>query len=299
MRIHFIVISIAFIPFFAQSQIDVQATLSNNRIFIGDQTELKIQAMFPVEYEFQALLLDTIKSVGLEHRSPQKQDYWETHKHIPGGLMYRNNIIIQAFLPDTVDIPPIPMLFSKGNVMDTFYTLPLRLTVFPVEPDSSGKLMPIATIIEEPQTWEDYQLLAVGVILALATIVGAIFLFLKRKKAKEIAAIPIVLSPIENAAQLLDTLEQEQLWQKGDYKAFCTKLSYTLRLFLEQAHGISALETTSSVILQQVEKQEDMQSELPVWKELLIITDAVKFANATPPIAFYETAIDKARGLTE
>lgn len=286
-------------PFFVQSQVDVQATLSNNRIFIGDQTELKVQAMYPVEYEFQAILLDTIRTKGIEYRLPQKQNYWENFKHIPGGMMYRNSITIQAFQPDTVDIPPIPMLFSKGNVMDTFYTLPVRLTIFPVEPDSSGKLLPIANIIEEPQTWEDYQWLAVSIVLIFATIVGVIFWLLKRKKAKEIAAIPIILSPTDNAAQLLDKLANEQLWQKGEYKAFCTKLSYTLRLYLEQAYEISALDTTSSAILQQIENQEFMSNELPIWNELLNTTDAVKFANATPPIAFYETALDKARGLLE
>ncbi len=275
----------------------MQATLSKNRIFIGDKTNLLFEITYANGYEVETILPDTVKSVGLEYLAPQNESYWDSHHQVPGGTVYKTTLSLQGFLSDTLDIPPIPVLYSHDGVIDTIFTLPLKLSIFSVEPDSSGVIEPIMPILEEPKTMEDYQNYLIFAFLAILSIATIAYVYQKKKtKAIQNNEI-IVISPREKALQNLAQLEEKQLWQKGETKLFCSELSYILRQFLEEEYQISALENTTPAILQELDKHAFFDENYSAWKLLLQTTDLVKFSNATPEISFFEKAFDHATQL--
>lgn len=280
-----------------KAQIDIQATLSKNRIFVGDKTELTLQVIYSNGWEFETLNPDTIKSVGIEFSIPKNEGYWETHKNVPNGTMYRTKISLQCFNPDTLDIPPIPIYYTHEGVMDTAYTLPLLLTVFPVEPDSTNSLTAILPIMEEPKNIEDYQNQIILVIFMLLTLGCGYYFYRKNIHRIQKAKYVIELSASEKAMIELKNLENKNLWQNGENNRFCTELSHILRDFLESQYKIQALENTTSEILSQLRNCEAIEQYFHVWSEILLATDAVKFSNAKPERIFFEQAIPKATTL--
>jgi hypothetical protein len=279
------------------AQVNVQAALSNNRIFIGDKTQLNISVTYPNTYEIETMIPDTIKRVGLEFTMPQNESFWDSHHHTTGGMEYKTSITIQAFEPDTLDVPPIPILYSHDGKLDTAYTMPLALTVFPMLPDSAGVAKPIKDIMREKQSFEDfYPYVLFAVLLLVAIGVGYYFYQKKMRQGftlKEVAQD----SPQARALRKLRQLEMEQFWQKGKYDEFCTTLSYILRSFVEEAYQIQALENTTAYIISNLEKENIAPEDLADWKHLLQNCDAVKFANVMPDISFFENAIEQAKNL--
>jgi hypothetical protein len=275
----------------------VQATLSSNRIFIGDKTNLSFEITYSNGYDIETIIPDTVKSVGLEFVAPKNESYWDSHDQVPGGTSYRTSLSLQGFQPDTVDIPPIPVLYSHDGVIDTAYTLPLKLTIFSVEPDSLGVIEPILPILEEAKMMEDYQNYLILAFLTIFGITILLYFYQKKKMVKAKNNAILTLSSQEKALQNLTELDKKQLWQKGKTKLFCAELSYILRHFLEDEYQVPALENTTLDILQQLENQANFDKNYNTWKLLLQTTDLVKFSNAMPDTYFFETAFGNARQL--
>jgi hypothetical protein len=275
----------------AFAQVSVQATLSNNRIFIGDQTDILLDIVYPDGYEIEAIIPNPISMVGLEYLPIEQQDYWQTHTAVNGGTRYKTNITIQAFAPDTLDIPPLPILYSHAGKMDTAFSAPMALMIFPVMPDSVGKIQPIKEILTEPKTLEDYYIEIIIAILAFAALGIFYYFYLRRKKTINISN-KTQGSPEQRALRKLQQLEQKKYLQIADYNTFCTELSYILRQFLEETYAIDALEMPTSDIVAFIDSH-DFKYQAN-WKNILLTCDAVKFANAEASNHFYQNIIDDA-----
>jgi hypothetical protein len=273
------------------AQVSVQATLSNNRIFIGDKTDILLDIVYPDGYEIEAIIPNAINSVGLEYQPIEQQDYWRTHSAVSGGTRYKTNITIQAFAPDTLDIPPFPILYSHGGEMDTVYTNPMALLIFPLMPDSTNRIQPIKEILVEPKTLEDYYVEIIAAALLFAVLGVFYYFYLKRKKNINISN-QTQGSPEQRALRKLQQLKQKNYLQAAAYNTFCTELSYILRQFLEETYAIDALETPTSDIAQFIDNHDFKHQ--AIWKNILFTCDAVKFANAEATHHFYENVIDDA-----
>lgn len=299
MRIYFYIVAFISLPCSLVAQVNVQAALSNNRIFIGDKTQLNISVTYPSTYEMETLIPDTIKRVGLEFTMPQNESFWDSHHYTTEGMEYKTSITIQAFEPDTLEVPPIPILYSHDGRIDTAYTMPLGLMVFPMLPDSADVAAPIKDIIREEKSFEDfYPYLSFAVFLLVAIGIGYYFYQKKMRQGfvlKDIAQD----SPQFRALRKLQHLEKEQFWQKGQYDEFCTALSYILRSFAEEEYQIQALENTTTYIISHLEKENISPDNLADWNMLLQNCDAVKFANVTPDVSFFENAIGKTQKLID
>jgi hypothetical protein len=295
LRVYFYLIVLISLAQVLVAQVNVQAALSNNRIFIGDKTQLDIRVSYPNTYEMETLIPDTIKRVGLEYTMPENESFWDSHHYTTEGMEYKTSITIQAFEPDTLEVPPIPILFTHDGKLDTAYTMPLALTVFPMLPDSAGVAAPIKNIIREEKTIEDYYPYILFVVLILIAI-GVGYYFYQKKMRQGFTLKDIAQdSPQARALRKLQQLEMEQFWQKGKYDEFCTTLSYILRSFVEEEYQIQALENTTAYIIANLEKENIEPEHLADWNNLLQNCDAVKFANVTPEVSFFENAIEQAK----
>jgi len=109
--------------------------------------------------------------------------------------------------------------------------------------------------------------------------------------------VPIIKEIIPahiTALAALQKLKEEAIWKEGFYKEFYSILSEILREYLEKRYGLFALELTTDeiiVTLKSVSIDSDSKSRL---KQVLFLSDMVKFAKEIPIAPENEQSINNA-----
>jgi hypothetical protein len=126
--------------------------------------------------------------------------------------------------------------------------------------------------------------IGIFLIIMAATLI-AVKRFTHRQNLEErptkIAAEP--KEPAYSIAQRkINHLSEKKPWQKGDLKAYHTSISYILREYLEGELGFQALEKSTSEILANCSKKSFSEKNTRSIRQLLSLTDLVKFAKQLP-----------------
>jgi hypothetical protein len=108
-------------------------------------------------------------------------------------------------------------------------------------------------------------------------------LYLKRKEKGYILKPPEPKRPAhELAFEALDELLKKDLINAGLIKQFYSELSEIIRRYIEGRYYVPALEETSTEILHELKNQELSEKSFANVKELLQLSDLVKFAKYRP-----------------
>lgn len=214
------------------------------------------------------------------------------------GPQWVQNFTLITFDSATLVLPPLSVRLHLG---ETAQTNPLQLQVVPTAAEADVKtLAPIRDIERSVINWRDYWPWALG---ALALLLIASRLLRRKKKAPS----PVAVAPPEppqtpihaEALQKITLLERKRLWEKDQIKAHYAELSLILREYLEKRYGIPALESTTMEI-EGLLKRTDFPKMLNLAiQDLLNKSDMAKYAQANPPAAFHEKAIEKARSIIQ
>ncbi|PRZ26344.1 hypothetical protein [Flavobacterium granuli] len=125
-------------------------------------------------------------------------------------------------------------------------------------------------------------------ILALILGIGALVYWFVKKQQKKKIEQEVYKTPIEKATSLLNTLEQKELWQKGEVKAYYSELTDIARNYIEEAIEIPAMESTTSELIvglraASVKKKMTVSQEtIENLERVLKQADLVKFAKSKP-----------------
>src|SRR6478735_433004 len=181
-------------------------------------------------------------------------------------------------------IPPLKVLINKK----AFLTDPILVEVSNVVVDTLKQKMydikPIASA-ESDNSWIWKLLL---VLLFLGGIAAVAYWWFKIRKKEEKEEEIVFKSPIEKATTLLNTLEQKQLWQRGEIKSYYSELTDIARNYIEEAIEIPAMESTSTELIQglriaSMKKKMTLSQETIENLEVVLQTaDLVKFAKSKP-----------------
>ncbi len=105
---------------------------------------------------------------------------------------------------------------------------------------------------------------------------------------------PIVEDPAHIVAlRELEKIRSEKMWLKNQ-KEFYTRLTDTVRGYIEKRYGIQAMEQTSNEILKDLAKQKMEPKVYSELSDLLNLSDLVKFAKYTAPHQECESSIPAA-----
>lgn len=143
----------------------------------------------------------------------------------------------------------------------------------------------IKPIRKAPFVWTDFLWilwLVLGVALLLALIGLIIYFIVNKKKKGYFFKPPVVLPAHVRAANELDKLKSEKIWQQGREKEFYSKLTDILRRYIYEREGIYAMEMTSGEILNNIRQISDVDSVYDNLKQILSTADLVKFAKYKP-----------------
>ena len=288
----------------AQAQVSVLGALDNNKILIGDQAVLHLEAKYPENYEVIGIDLSVLDSI-IAEKNAQNPDpdpgqleilqleNWDTLVH-NGLVTLSRDVKLTAWKPGVYYVPPIIFRFQENKKLtQSKATNRLALLVDSPITDQTAtdsiQLAPIKEIILEPLKFQDFLPYIIALAVLIGVIVLAIFLSKRFSKKEEYGKIKVrKRAAHEVAFEKLKHLKGAKLWQQGMIKEYQSELSHTIREYVENRYEIPALESTTGEILSDLmdkDFNEDLKSNL---KEMLQLADLVKFAKAEPPVERHE-----------
>ncbi|HOA09009.1 MAG: hypothetical protein KBB29_00375 [Bacteroidales bacterium] len=266
-----------------ETEPSITSRLQRDTILIGDQItfSIEVKSIKPLRVVFPNFtdsLGNGVEVVGI----PTVDSLAKANYH-----HYSMDMLITAFDSGTLVVPSIPVVLASGHTTDTLFTQPHALHVNLVPRDTTLKeIYDIKPPIAEPLTFAEVAPL-VGSGLLLAALVVLLVLYVRSRKQNK--PFLNLFKPKEPphlvALRELEQLRNEKLWANENHKLFYTRLVDILRKYMEGRFGINAPEQTTSEILSELERIEydfgHLKEEL---RELLVISDLVKFAKHVPLI---------------
>ena len=252
---------------FAQS--GVQATIDPIEMLIGEQAQVTLTVQTDgsdnVEWpklQHRQMLVPGVEIIGTRH--PDANTMVVTLTSFDGSLYH------------------LPAFTVKVNGKE-LKSSDLALKVVEVEVDTTqlNKMFPPKDVQDNPFQWSDWSLSFWLSILLLVLIAITYYLYVRLRAGKPIIThIKIVkrLLPHQKAMKEIELIKAEKMVASENQKEYYTKLTDTLRRYIEERYGFSAMEMTSSEIIDRLMASGDKQS-LAELSQLFMTADLVKFAK--------------------
>jgi len=260
--------------------IEVQSMVDTSEIFIGDKINYSIVVKHDknlrIEQPGEGLHLGMFEIKEFDFPEPVEEN---------GFITSRYNFTISVFDTGSFTIPPFPIAYfpDTTNQYKIIEAAPIDIHVKSL---LSGEDAPELKDIKPPVDFPfDYVLLysiiAIVLVLAIAGYLG----YRKWKSKKDtgfiFSAPPKARPAHEIALQALQELFNSDLLEKEQYKAFFSKLSEIIRLYIEGRFFVTALEETTYEILRDMLKHLN-DNEKGSLTFILEQSDLVKFAKYIP-----------------
>ena len=177
---------------------------------------------------------------------------------------------------------PLPPFVVKVNGKE-LKTNELALKVVEVEVDTTqmNRFFGPKDVQDNPFLWSEWSLPFWLSVLMLVLLAVCYYLYLRLRDNKPIIThIRIVkrLLPHQKAMQEIEQIKADKMVASENSKEYYTKLTDTLRKYIEERYGFSAMEMTSSEIIERLTASQD-QKALDELRELFTTADLVKFAK--------------------
>lgn len=258
----------------------VSAVLDSTTIFIGDQTDLHLQATMDATEQvslpvYGETLMPEIEIVD--------RTIADTTQLSDGRMQVNQYLTITSFKDSLFYIAPQPFVCGE----DTLWSEPLSLNVVqPFEVDTTLAITDIKDIQKAPIWWWGIIRWILLGLLVIGLGIGIYYLVRYTRKHKtgapeEKEQVP--LRPAEEVAlEKLDEIKAEKIWQEGKVKEYHTELTDVIREYISRRYEVSSTEKTSDETLRELKplmkEQKDLFDHL---RKMLSLADLVKFAKWT------------------
>lgn len=289
MKFSILPITIFFLLLFgvsAQAQrVSVSANVDSSNMVIGDKFQLHLVTSYPQNVALESIDLSALKEI--ENLDIEAETKWDTAK-VGQEILLRKDLTLQVWDSGYYWIPEIPFVLKQNGQSNVYKTNRIPINVASVILQDSIQLADIKDIIREQANWEDYLFLIIA-FLMICFAGLAYYLWQRREAQKAAPPVPEIKLPAhEIALTALNTLKGEKLWQQGDIKKYQSRLTYTIREYLENRYEVPALESTTDEILRSLKKVDFDSSWKDKLQNILQVADLVKFAKAKPPADFHD-----------
>ncbi len=266
------------------AQVTVTARLDSVQFFVGQQDGLELQVTLPAGKTLQLPPfkkgMEIIPDVEIVEMDAPDTVLMNDGKQ----LQITQRYIITAWDSSFYYLPPLPVKVDTT----TYESKALAFKVYTVEVDTlnADNFFPPRDIQELPFSWTDWKEITyaslliplfVGIIILLHYLIKRgkpIFRLIRRKK--KLPAHQVAISEIER-------IKEQRTWAKEDSKEYYTLLTDTLRTYIHERYGFSAMEMTSAEIIERLTQDSDPKN-LEELREIFRTADLVKFAKWTTQI---------------
>ncbi len=251
------------------AQASVEATIAPIEMMIGEQAclTLNVQAREGAAIEFPSLkprqeLVQGVEILNVEQPSPTTLVVLLTS--FDGKLYY---------------LPPLKVKVDGKEV--TAKSLALKVNEVEVDTTQMNQFFGPKDVQDNPFSWDDWKPSFWLSLLALLLLAVGFWLWLRLRDNKPIIKhIRIVkrLLPHQKAMQEIEQIKADKMVSSENQKEYYTKLTETLRRYIEERYGFSAMEMTSSEIIERLMATADQQM-MDELRQLFTTADLVKFAK--------------------
>lgn len=268
--------------------------IQRDTMLIGDQATFSFKTKVPAGSKFYLQNLQRDLGDGVELAGSPVLD---TLKSDSNGIEIQTSFTFTSFDSGSHVIPVINgYLENLDGSIDTVTFDSGKLEVTTIQIDTTSyKPFDVKEQMNYPYTVKEFLPWA-GILIAFVALVILVVRWWKNRKSKNSLfgkpAEPD--SPYIAALKELEKIRNQKLWQNNQMKLYYTRITDVLREYIEARFGLQAMEKTSAEILQELLPAGIEKNEYESLKELLEVSDLVKFAKYVASELENENAIPRA-----
>lgn len=264
------------------AQVTVDAKIDSTRIFIGQQVgitvEVSADAGKKVEFAHYDSLQQMIPGIEVLNTTGPDTQLLNDGKR----MVLTQRYIVTSFDSSLYYIPPITV---KVNDKDYQSKTNLALKVLTVNIDTMkvDSIYGFKPEMKPAFSWDDWKpiiWMIIGLLLLTALLVYVVIRLITNKPIIHRIKLRQRIAPHKVAMQKIAQIKEDNLVQSEDSKEYYTQLTDTLRQYISERFKFSAMEMTSSEIIEHLQAENDEEA-LHELRELFQTADLVKFAKYT------------------
>lgn len=260
------------------AQVSVEAEIDSIQIFVGQQAHVTISATakenakveFP-QFKPTQYVTPGVEVIDCKELEKKEQD---------NGFVTRRVVYTMTSFDDTLYYLP-PMEVKIDGKPYQSKSLALKVLTIEVDTLHAEQFFGPKDVQDNPFQWSDWSLPFWLSVLMLVLLAVGYYLYLRLRDNKPIIShIRIVkrLLPHQKAMKEIEQIKADKMVTSENSKEYYTKLTDTLRKYIEERYGFSAMEMTSSEIIERLTSAQD-QKALDELRQLFTTADLVKFAK--------------------
>lgn len=262
----------------AEPQAQVTAEIDPIQILIGEQADLKLSVVMqrgdrlemPV-YSTPALLTQGVEVLKCSQADTVSLDN--------GVVKVERRYTITSFDEQLYYLPPMKVTVNGKEY--TSKSLALKVMTVDVDTLHPENFYPPKDVQDNPFAWSEWRQPFVWSLLLMLTLCLLVYLCVRLRDNKPIVPLPRMnkrVPPHQRAMGEIEKIKAERMTASENRKEYYTRLTDTLRRYIEERFGFNAMEMTSAEIIEHLRNAGDstMIGEL---RELFRTADLVKFAK--------------------
>ena len=262
----------------ASAQVSVEAVIDSIQIFVGQQAHVTLTATAKenAKVEFPQFKPMEYITPGVEVLDRQELE----QKPQDNGFVSRSMVYTMTSFDDTLYYIP-PMTVKIDGKPYQSKSLALKVLTIEVDTLHAEQFFGPKDVQDNPFQWSDWSLPFWLSVLMLVLLAVAYYFYLRLRDNKPIIShIRIVkrLLPHQKAMKEIEQIKADKMVSSENSKEYYTKLTDTLRKYIEERYGFNAMEMTSSEIIEKLMASQD-QKALDELRQLFSTADLVKFAK--------------------
>lgn len=276
-RLFTFILSFVSLSTFAQG-VSVEAKIDSMEILIGQQTGVTVSVIAP---QGKTVQMPALKARDMVCPGVEVVDVLKDDTTIMDADSRR---IMRKYMLTSFDENAylIPSFVIKVGGKD-YKTNQLAMKVISVEVDTVNlnQFFGPKDVQDNPFLWSEWSpLFWMSFIMLLLVAVG-IYLYVRLKQNKPIISRILIVKHIpahQKALTAIDRIKQEKMQNSEDQKTYYTRLTDTLRSYIEERFGFNAMEMTTTEIIAHLKETKDNKM-IQELRDLFETADLVKFAK--------------------
>ena len=261
-----------------KAQVTVESKIDSIEIFIGEQAHMTVDVTMKKGQKlvFPVFKPSEIITPGVEVLEQSDAD---TSKLDNDMIKVSKQYTLTSFDEKLYYLPPVKVKVNGKEYASK--NLALKVLTVPVDTLHPNQFFPPKDVQTNPFLWSEWSLSFWLSVLMLLLIVLAFYLRQRLYDNKPIIAkVRIVkkVLPHQRAMQEIEQIKADKMVMSEDQKAYYTKLTDTLRKYIEERFGFNAMEMTSTEIIMKLQETGDRKM-IDELRELFMTADLVKFAK--------------------
>lgn len=260
------------------AQVSVEAKIDSIEMFVGQQVHVTLSAVAKEnsKVEFPQFKPTQYITPGVEVLASKELD----NQPRDNGFVERAMVYTLTSFDDTLYyLPPLTVKIDGKPYQSK--SLALKVLTIEVDTTNVDQFFGPKDVQDNPFLWSEWSPAFWLSVLLLVLLAVCCYLYLRLRDNKPIIShIRIVkrLLPHQKALNEIEQIKAEKMVSSENSKEYYTKLTDTLRKYMQERYGFNAMEMTSSEIIEHLMATQD-QKALDELRHLFTTADLVKFAK--------------------